>query len=170
MDWSSDRNSGRISSHEQKSSDKWQYLTAELLIISAAIFYSFHFNAQNTELEVEPGFLRLELSLCSWIVAVETAWLTWHISGETLCCYLMHDQSSRLQQWPQHRAVGHIMLLIEHAPSLWGYAGCILVLLAEGSRGCSDGKFKNISSAGRLFSLSFKVCACMWACTCMDCI
>lgn len=153
-DWSWDQNSVCILEHDQNSlicHNVWQL---EALIISASvpeIFYTFHVSAQNTEFEVEPSFLGVELSLCSWIVAAEAAWLAWHISGETLCCYLMHDQSSRLQQWPQHRAVGHIMLLIEHAPSLRGYAGCILVLLAERSRGGSDGKFQNISSAGRLF-------------------
>lgn len=119
-----------------------------------------------TEFEVELlSFLRVKLSLCSWIVAVEAAWLAWHISGEgeggTPCYYLMHDQSSRLQQWPQHRAVGHIMLLIEHSPSLRGYAGCILVLLAERSRGCSNRKFQNTSGARRLFSRRAKICVCV---------
>ena len=62
------------------------------------IFYTFHSNAQNPEFEVEPSFLRVELGLCRRKVVVEAAWLAWHISGETLRCYLMHDQSPRLQQ------------------------------------------------------------------------
>lgn len=57
------------------------------------------------------------------------------------------------------------MLLIEHAPRIRGYAGCILVLLAESSRGFSDGKFKNISSAGRL-SLQASKCVCVRVCEC----
>lgn len=57
------------------------------------------------------------------------------ISREILCCYLMRAQSSRLQQWPQRRALSHIMLLIEHARSLGGYAGCALVLMLREAQG-----------------------------------
>lgn len=68
----------------------------------------------------------------------------------------MHDQSSRLQQWPHHTAVGHITLLIEHAPSLGGLRRLHL-LLAKRSRGCSVGKLQNITSAPRLFSVGYGV-------------
>lgn len=125
-----------------------------------------------TQFEVEQRFLRVELRLCSRIVAVEAAWLAWHISEETLCCYLMHDQSSSLQKWPQHRAVGRIMLLIEHAAGLRGYAGCILVLFPKQAECVLMANSKTAVVLEGFFQWALK-CVCahvyglyIWTCAC----
>lgn len=69
----------------------------------------------------------------------------------------MHDQASGLQQWPHRAAVGHIMLLIEHAASLRGHAGYIF-FSPRGAEGVLMENSKTSLALRGFSSAGFRVC------------